>query len=159
MPAGAGLEPAGGGRVQVRSFRAKQRLIGHLADQDVAEGEAVSGRGPDEILLDESIQQRVGVGGQIRSEGGDSIGAEGPPEHRAELQDSPLLRLQEVESGQDGRLDRVGERRERMLNRRDIAQGGDAFPDRLDDFPREEGVASARTTTRSTICGALEPTR
>ena len=72
---------------------------------------------------------------------GDTGRAERPPEHRAELQDLALRGLQEIEARQDGRLDRVGERRERVLDGRDIAQRVDALPDGLDDLAREEGVA------------------
>src|SRR4030095_6663666 len=96
------------------------------------EGEVVPGRGADEILLDEAIQQRGGVTGQIRAEGGDSVSAEAPPEDRAELQDPSLLGVKEVESSLDGRLNRVGKRRERLLDAGHIAPRDDAFPVRFD---------------------------
>ena len=111
-PGGAAFEPAGRRRVQVRPLRAKERLVGHLPDQDVAEGEAVAGRRPDEVLPDEPIHQRVAVGDQIRPERGDPRRPERPAEHRAELQEPALLGLEEIEACQDRRLDRVGERRQ-----------------------------------------------
>ena len=85
---------------------AGQGLERHLADQDVAEGEDIGPRGTKEILVHQPVDHLVqSLEGRFQRE--EARWSKRSSEHRAQLNDPPLLRGEQVESSQHRGLDRI----------------------------------------------------
>src|SRR2546428_12440012 len=92
--------------MQAPALGAGQRLVRHLADQDVAKGKDIGSRRAEEILVDEPVDHLVDTFESWfqREEAGCS---ESASKHGAKLDDSPLLRSEQVEARQHGGLNRI----------------------------------------------------
>src|SRR5207247_2870599 len=84
------LAPACGLRMQPGPLAPRQRAVGHLLDEDVAEVVAVALRGADEVAVDQVLAQRLHARRVALLEGGDAGGPERAPEDAAQLQEAPL---------------------------------------------------------------------
>ena len=113
--AGGRLAPPRGRGVQARSFGARQRPVGDLLDEDVAEGEAVALGWADEIAVDQVFAQRRDLRRLAKLQRGDAGRAERASEDAAELEHAPLFGRKQVETRQDGALDGVGQALERSV--------------------------------------------
>ena len=114
---GQALEPGCGRGVQATPFGPGQRLVGDFPDQDMAEGEEISTGGSNQVLLHQAlghilepwlslpVWRRVWWG---RLERPDPGKPKSPAVDRSQLDETAFGRLQQVEPGEDRRLDRVG---------------------------------------------------
>ena len=104
------LQPGGEALVEVGAGRLGQRLVGGVADQQVAEAEAVLARElrpvrPDQLLADERGQARGDLG-LLGRECLHGAAVEDLALDRAALEHAPLARLELVEPGREQRLQR-----------------------------------------------------
>ena len=102
------LEPGREARVQIRANGLRECVVGGVADQDVAEAEAVVACelgpvGPDQLLADERRQTWSDLG-LIRRERLDGAAVEDLALDRASLEHAPLRRLELVEARCEQRL-------------------------------------------------------
>jgi len=142
LPSDSGaLEPPGGGGMERHSFRAGERLIRDLPDEDVPERVAVGRIRPHEILVHQRQDRLGGRPREIRVERDDAGRPEGPAIDRAELQDPPLDRLKEIKARENGRLDGVRQARQCLEGRRVAGTGADPLDERTHDLAGEERIA------------------
>src|SRR5204862_5995931 len=93
--AGDRLAPARRLRMQPRPLGARQRAVGDLLDEDVAEGVAVALGRTDEVAVDEPLAQLADARRLADFQGGDAGGPEGAAEDASELEDPSLLGRQQ----------------------------------------------------------------
>ena len=104
------LQPGCEALVELGAGRLRQRLVGGVADQQVAEAEAVLARElrpvrPDQLLAHERGQARRHLG-LVGCERLDGAAVEDLALDRAALEHAPLGRLELVETGREQRLQR-----------------------------------------------------
>ena len=104
------LQPGGEALVELRPHRLRQRIVGRVTDQQVAEAEGVLALElclvrPDELLADERGQPRSHLG-LIGCERLDGTPMEDLPLDRAALEHAPLGRLELVQPRRQQRLQR-----------------------------------------------------
>ena len=104
--AGNACQPTRGRGVQAATFRSRQRLVGNLADQDVAKREDIGPGRAQKILIQQPVDDLVHAL-EVRFQGEQSRGSECASKHRAQLDDAALLRRQLVEAGQHCGLHRI----------------------------------------------------
>ena len=104
--AGNAREPLRGRGVQAAPFCSRQRLVGNLADQDVAKREDIGPRGAQKILIQQPIDDLVHAL-EVRFQGEQSRGSERASKHRTQLDDAALLRRELVEARQHRGLHRI----------------------------------------------------
>ncbi len=151
------LQPGRETVVQRRAHGLGQRLVGRVADQQVAEAVRLvvdhhGALGPDEVLAHEHHQAAVGLR-ILRRERHDRAAVEDLALHRAALEHASLARLELVEARSQQRLDRrrhrdvphplLGEHRNHLLDEERVAAGGLEDPlaqRRVESLVRQEGL-------------------
>ena len=119
--AGGALQPVREPLVEARACLLEDPLVGHLADQDVLEGEGrlagkPGGVGLDEVLALQGPQRLVEHGPVTARELEGSPLAEGPPDHAGGLDHGALGRLQPLDPGRQEGVDGGRHRRARLLD-------------------------------------------
>ena len=94
--------------MQARPLGSRQGAVRHLLNEDVPEGIAVAFVGADEVAVGKALAELADLPAVAAFERGHARGAERSPEDAAQLDGSPLVRRQQVEAREHGRLHRVG---------------------------------------------------
>ncbi len=104
------------------ALSARQRLIGDLADQDMAERVLITADAAHEVLLQQVLAAardvRIGDGVDLSH----AAHAERTPEDRADLENATNAVLQQVDAREHRRLHGVGKIRERVLHRTQVGE-------------------------------------